>query len=134
MTPAGAPFPYGKDPKDSVIRIAPSYPSLEDLTTAAEIFVVCVKLASIEKILEENNRLDYTRCGNIIIWNTGITAAKKFVSKNAGTIKYDSCIFSCNRIYILIFCFSSGSFCGRTVFPFVKFLQNSIIGTLGNIR
>ena len=40
MTPAGAPFPYGKDPKDSVIRIAPSYPSLEDLTTAAEIFVV----------------------------------------------------------------------------------------------
>lgn len=48
-----APFPYGKDPKDSVIRIAPSYPSLEDLTTAAEIFVVCVKLASIEKILEE---------------------------------------------------------------------------------
>ena len=53
MTPAGAPFPYGKDPKDSVIRFAPSYPSLEDLTTAAEIFVVCVKLASIEKILEE---------------------------------------------------------------------------------
>ena len=52
MTPAGAPFPYGKDPKDSVIRIAPSYPSLEDLTTATEIFVICVKLASIEKILE----------------------------------------------------------------------------------
>ena len=42
--------------------------------------------------------------------------------------------FSCDRIYILIFCFSSGSFGGRTVFPFVKFLQNSIIGTLGNIR
>lgn len=53
MTPAGAPFPYGKDPKDSVIRISPSYPSLEDLTTATEIFVVCVKLASIEKILEK---------------------------------------------------------------------------------
>ena len=51
MTPAGAPFPYGKDPKDSVIRISPSYPSLEDLTTATQIFVVCVKLASIEKIL-----------------------------------------------------------------------------------
>lgn len=52
MTPAGAPFPYGKDRKIPY-RIAPSYPSLEDLTTAAEIFVVCVKLASIEKILEE---------------------------------------------------------------------------------
>ena len=53
MTPAGAPFPYGKDPHDSVIRIAPSYPSLEDLSTATQIFVVCVKLASIDKILEE---------------------------------------------------------------------------------
>ena len=53
MTPAGAPFPYGKDPKDSVIRIAPSYPSLEDLTVATQVFVVCVKLASIEKLLEE---------------------------------------------------------------------------------
>lgn len=53
MTPAGAPFPYGKDPKDSVIRIAPSYPTLEDLKLATEIFVVCVKLVSIEKILAE---------------------------------------------------------------------------------
>ena len=53
MTPAGAPFPYGKDPHDSVIRISPSYPSLENLTTAVDIFVVCVKLASIEKILAQ---------------------------------------------------------------------------------
>lgn len=53
MTPAGAPFPYGKDPKDSVIRIAPSYPTLEDLKLATEIFVICVKLVSIEKILYE---------------------------------------------------------------------------------
>ena len=53
MTPAGAPFPYGKDPKDSVIRIAPSYPTLEDLTLAANIFVVCVKLVSVEKLLAE---------------------------------------------------------------------------------
>lgn len=53
MTPAGAPFPYGNDPKDSVIRIAPTYPSIEDLETAANIFVVCVKLVSLEKLLEE---------------------------------------------------------------------------------
>ena len=53
MTPAGAPFPYGKDPHDSVIRISPSYPSLENLTTAVDIFVICVKLASIKKILSQ---------------------------------------------------------------------------------
>ncbi len=52
LTGAGAPFPYGKDPKDSVIRIAPSFPTMEDLKMAAEIFVVCVKLASVEKLLE----------------------------------------------------------------------------------
>lgn len=53
MTPAGAPFPYGKDPKDSVIRIAPSYPSLEELKEAANVFVTCVKLATVEKLLEK---------------------------------------------------------------------------------
>ncbi|MBQ8279007.1 MAG: aminotransferase class I/II-fold pyridoxal phosphate-dependent enzyme [Roseburia sp.] len=53
MTTAGAPFPYGKDPKDTVIRIAPSYPSVENLQTATEIFVICVKLASIKKLLAE---------------------------------------------------------------------------------
>ncbi|MBR5127042.1 MAG: aminotransferase [Roseburia sp.] len=53
MTPAGAPFPYGKDPKDSVIRIAPSCPSVENLQIATEIFVICVKLASIKKLLAE---------------------------------------------------------------------------------
>ena len=51
MTGAGATFPYGKDPKDSNIRIAPSFPSLEELKLAAEIFCVCVKLVSIEKLL-----------------------------------------------------------------------------------
>lgn len=51
MTPAGAPFPYGRDPKDSVIRIAPTYPSLEELEKAGEIFVLCVKLAAAEKLL-----------------------------------------------------------------------------------
>ena len=53
LTGAGAPFPYGKDPKDSVIRIAPSYPTIEELRLAAEIFVVCVKLVSVEKIMKE---------------------------------------------------------------------------------
>lgn len=51
LTSAGAPFPYGKDEKDSVIRIAPTFPSMEELEQAARIFVLCVKLASIEKIL-----------------------------------------------------------------------------------
>ena len=55
MTGAGAPFPYGKDPKDSVIRIAPSCPSLENLKTATDIFVICVKLAAIKKVMEEMN-------------------------------------------------------------------------------
>ena len=54
LTEAGAPFPYGKDPKDSIIRIAPSYPTIEELRQAAEVFVVCVKLASVEKLLGEN--------------------------------------------------------------------------------
>ncbi len=54
LTGAGAPFPYGKDPKDSIIRIAPSYPTIEELRQAAEVFVVCVKLASVEKLLGEN--------------------------------------------------------------------------------
>lgn len=53
MTGAGATFPYGKDPHDSNIRIAPSYPTPEELEMAADIFVLSVKLVSIEKILEE---------------------------------------------------------------------------------
>mgnify|MGYP002791181971 FL=1 len=53
MTPAGATFPYGKDPKDSNIRIAPSYPTPEELKIASEIFVLSVKLVSIDKLLEQ---------------------------------------------------------------------------------
>lgn len=52
MTSAGATFPYGKDPKDSNIRIASSFPPLEELELAAQIFTVCVKLASVNKLLE----------------------------------------------------------------------------------
>ena len=55
MTGAGATFPYGKDPKDSNIRIAPSFPTPEELALATEIFVLSVKLVSIDKILGEKN-------------------------------------------------------------------------------
>ena len=52
LTGAGATYPYGKDPKDSNIRIAPSYPTKEELAMATDLFVLCVKLASVEKLLE----------------------------------------------------------------------------------
>lgn len=51
LTGAGATFPYGKDPKDSNIRIAPSYPSAEEMAMATELFILCVKLVSVEKLL-----------------------------------------------------------------------------------
>lgn len=51
LTGAGATFPYGKDPKDSNIRIAPSFPTPEEMEQAAEIFVLCVKLVAVEKLL-----------------------------------------------------------------------------------
>lgn len=53
LTGAGATFPYGKDPEDRNIRIAPSFPTPEELTEAAKIFTLCVKLASVEKLLEQ---------------------------------------------------------------------------------
>lgn len=53
MTGAGATYPYGKDPKDSNIRIAPSYPPLQDLVTATELFTLCVKLVSVDKLLAD---------------------------------------------------------------------------------
>ena len=54
MTGAGATFPYGIDPKDSNIRIAPSFPTPEELEKAAAVFVLSVKLVSLEKILENS--------------------------------------------------------------------------------
>lgn len=47
ITPPGATFPYGKDPADCNLRIAPTFASLDDLKTAMEVFVLCVKLATI---------------------------------------------------------------------------------------
>ncbi|MBS7368841.1 MAG: aminotransferase class I/II-fold pyridoxal phosphate-dependent enzyme [Oscillospiraceae bacterium] len=53
MTGAGATYPYGNDPHDSNIRIAPTYPTVDELRSAMEIFCTCVKLASAEKLLAE---------------------------------------------------------------------------------
>ena len=53
LTGAGATYPYGKDPKDSNIRIAPSFPTPEDMAMATDLFVLCVKLVSVEKLLEQ---------------------------------------------------------------------------------
>ncbi len=51
LTPAGATFPYGADPNDSNIRIAPTFPRLADVEAATDVFVLCVELESIEQIL-----------------------------------------------------------------------------------
>ena len=52
LTGAGATYPYKNDPKDSNIRIAPSYPTEEEMKQATELFILCVKLVSINKLLE----------------------------------------------------------------------------------
>ena len=53
MTAAGATYPYGIDPEDSNLRIAPSYPPVEELKEAMSVFCTCVKLAAAEKLLAE---------------------------------------------------------------------------------
>ena len=57
LTPAGSAFPYKKDPNDSNIRIAPTYPPLEDLRIASELFTLCVKLVSVEKLLKDKKEV-----------------------------------------------------------------------------
>ncbi len=52
LTPAGSTWPNHNDPKDTNIRIAPTYPTLEDITTAAKLFTICVRLVTAEKLYE----------------------------------------------------------------------------------
>lgn len=54
MTGAGATYPYGQDPKDSNIRIAPTFPSVDELQTAMELFCICAKLAAVRRLLAKN--------------------------------------------------------------------------------
>lgn len=53
LTEAGATYPYGRDPLDANIRIAPSFPTPEEMVMATKLLVLCVKIVSIEKLLEE---------------------------------------------------------------------------------
>ncbi len=60
LTGAGATYPYKKDPKDSNIRLAPTFPSEEELSLATDLFVLCVKLVSAEKILRTSKAVKKT--------------------------------------------------------------------------
>ena len=57
LTPAGATFPYGKDPEDKTIRIAPSFPSAADVNKAMELVAICIQLVSIEKLMSGSLRI-----------------------------------------------------------------------------
>ncbi|MDQ3906294.1 MAG: aminotransferase, partial [Actinomycetota bacterium] len=57
LTAAGAPFPYGNDPDDRVIRLAPSYPPLAELAEALDGLVLCIKLAAVEHLLDAAVRM-----------------------------------------------------------------------------
>lgn len=62
LTGAGATFPYGNDPMDSNIRLAPTLPTPEELSEAAALFVLCVKLVSVEKMLLECEQEEKCAC------------------------------------------------------------------------
>jgi len=53
LTPAGATFPYGKDPEDKNIRLSPTFPPLSELKQAMELVVLCVQLVSVEQALKK---------------------------------------------------------------------------------
>jgi DNA-binding transcriptional MocR family regulator len=53
LTPAGATFPYGRDPDDCNIRIAPTFPEKAEIEAAMEVFTLCVRLAAAEQIIDQ---------------------------------------------------------------------------------
>lgn len=62
LTGAGATFPYGRDSKDSNIRLAPTFPTSEELAAATDLFVLCVKLVSVEKLLDRCRQAEKCAC------------------------------------------------------------------------
>ena len=70
MTGAGATYPYGKDPHDTNIRIAPSYPPLSDLIPAMDLFALCTKIVGIDKILKDRAEAQEAPDGhNVVLKN-----------------------------------------------------------------
>jgi DNA-binding transcriptional MocR family regulator len=61
LTPAGATFPYGNDPHDRNLRVAPTFPSVDELAGIMDVFAVCVKLAALEKYLADGDLADRER-------------------------------------------------------------------------